>query len=124
MREVTFTAEHRLATYGTLAPGRANAHQLEELDGIWRTGTVRGKLVEAGWGAEMGFPGLVLDPTGDEVEVYLFESADLAAHWDRLDAFEGKPYCRTQTWVETPDGRLEAFIYAIEEGFWHGGETK
>ena len=73
-------ADIRLATYGTLAPGRINEHQLSDLEGHWRQGTVRGRLVEAGWGAEFGYPGLILDPTGQAVEVYLFESPELPEH--------------------------------------------
>jgi len=40
------TAEHRLATYGTLAPGRPNHHQLDGLTGRWLEGHVNGTLVE------------------------------------------------------------------------------
>lgn len=36
---------HCLATYGTLAPGRANHHQLAELQGHWQAGHVTGHLV-------------------------------------------------------------------------------
>jgi gamma-glutamylcyclotransferase (GGCT)/AIG2-like uncharacterized protein YtfP len=108
-------ADTRLATYGTLAPGRANHHQLARLKGHWRQGTVRGRLVEAGWGAALGFPGLVLDPSGSAVEVSLFESEDLPDHWARLDAFEGAGYRRTVTQVQTADGGFEAWIYVIAE---------
>lgn len=106
------TAEHRLATYGTLAPGRPNHHQLSALDGRWLRGRVRGTLVAMGWGAHLGFPALILDSAGDDVMVDLFESVDLPAHWSRLDAFEGSSYRRVVTTVSTPDGALDAFIYA------------
>ena len=108
------SAETRLATYGTLVPGRVNDGQLAALKGSWRQGTVRGRLVEAGWGAEHGCPGLILDPSGDAVEVHLFESPDLPAHWPRLDAFEGEGYRRVVTQVRTPEGDLAASIYVIE----------
>ena len=107
------SAVHRLATYGTLAPGRVNHGQLQDLDGRWLEGTVTGRLVEAGWGASLGFPGLILDPRGGAVGVHLFESADLSGHWDRLDAFEGEAYRRVITQVSTADGLLEASIYEI-----------
>ncbi len=42
----------RLATYGTLAPGRANHHQLDGLAGRWFVGSVRGRLFASGWGAD------------------------------------------------------------------------
>lgn len=107
-------AHIRLATYGTLAPGRVNYDQLAGLDGHWRQGTVRGRLVEAGWGAKLGYPGLVLDPSGQDVEVHVFESSELPDHWLRLDAFEGAGYRREVTWVWTADGDLEASIYVID----------
>jgi gamma-glutamylcyclotransferase (GGCT)/AIG2-like uncharacterized protein YtfP len=103
----------RFATYGTLAPGRVNHHQLAGLKGQWRQGTVRGRLVDAGWGAELGYPGLVLDPLGPLIEIYLFESADLPDHWSHLDAFEGTGYRRVVTQVRTADGELDAWIYVI-----------
>ncbi|MFO1067751.1 MAG: gamma-glutamylcyclotransferase [Geminicoccaceae bacterium] len=103
----------RFATYGTLAPGRPNHHQLAALDGCWRQGTVRGRLVDAGWGAALGYPGLVLDPSGPVVEVHLLESAALPAHWSRLDAFEGPGYRREVARVALPDGEVEAWIYVL-----------
>ena len=108
------SAATRLATYGTLAPGRANHHQLAELKGEWRQGTVRGRLVEAGWGAELGYPGLILDPSGDVINVYVFESPELPDHWPRLDAFEGAGYRRVVTQVSTAEGDLDASIYVVD----------
>jgi hypothetical protein len=55
-------AGHRRATYGSLAPGRPNHQQLDGLGGRWFRGHVRGTLVNAGWGAGLGYPALVLDP--------------------------------------------------------------
>jgi gamma-glutamylcyclotransferase (GGCT)/AIG2-like uncharacterized protein YtfP len=69
----------RLATYGTLAPGRENHGQLTDLRGRWVVGHVRGSLVDSGWGAELGFPALVLDPDGASIEVFMFESEALAS---------------------------------------------
>ncbi|MGD9508077.1 MAG: gamma-glutamylcyclotransferase [Geminicoccaceae bacterium] len=106
-------SDTRLATYGSLAPGRVNHHRLAGLSGRWRTGTVRGRLVDAGWGAALGHPGLVLDPLGPAVEVHLLVSADLAGHWASLDAFEGPGYRRVVTQVQTPDGEVSAWIYEI-----------
>ncbi len=99
MENLKKSAENRLATYGTLAPGRANHHQLADLKGNWRRGIVKGRLVEAGWGAELGYPGLILDPSGQAIEVDIFESTDLSGHWLHLerDAFSqnrlGIPIC-------------------------------
>ena len=100
-----------LAVYGTLAPGRPNHHELSGLDGRWRRGIVRGHLVAEGWGATLGYPALTLDPDGPPVDVQLFVSADLPAHWPRLDAFEGPGYRRVVTNVETESGAVAAFIY-------------
>ena len=108
------SADTRLATYGTLAPGRVNNDQLADLKGYWRQGTVRGRLVEAGWGAELGYPGLILDPSGQAIEVYIFESSELPNHWLRLDELEGAGYRRVVTQVCTVDGDLDASIYVID----------
>lgn len=107
------SAEHRLVTYGTLAPGRVNHEQLADLRGSWRTGIVRGRLVDEGWGAAHGCPGIILDEKAEAVEVFVFESEDLPAHWPRLDAFEGEGYRRSVVRVETEDGVIEGCIYAL-----------
>ena len=111
---LAMTPDTRLATYGTLAPGRVNNHQLAGLKGDWRQGTVRGRLVESGWGAGIGYPGLILDPSGDVIDVHVFESSELPGHWRRLDAFEGAGYRRVVTQVSTVDGDLDASIYVID----------
>ena len=98
--------EMRLATYGTLAPGRPNHGELSDLSGRWVVGHVRGSLVEAGWGADVGYPGLILDPDGATIEVFVFESEALPQHWPRLDAFEGPGYRRVTTEVSTAQGVL------------------
>ncbi len=106
----------RLAVYGTLAPGRVNHHQISALAGTWRNGTVKGKLFASGWGAAIGFPGLILDPLGPAVDVQVFESTDLPAHWARLDDFEGSGYRRVVATVDTEEGELSAWIYVLAEG--------
>ncbi len=103
----------RLAVYGSLAPGRPNHHQLNGLSGRWIEGTVRGQLLQEGWGAELGYPGIVLDLDGPTVGVQLFESPDLSDHWTRLDEFEGSGYRRTVTAVSTAEGDLLASIYIL-----------
>ena len=103
----------RLAVYGTLAPGRPNHHRLSDLSGRWIEGTVRGQLLQQGWGAEFGYPGMVLDLDGPTVGVQLFESSDLQDHWTRLDEFEGSGYRRTVTVVSTAEGDLLASIYVL-----------
>ena len=103
----------RLATYGTLAPGRRDHHQLDGLEGRWLKGHVNGMLVEAGWGASLGYPALVLDPAGSAIAVDVFESVDLPAHWARLDTFEGPGYKRVVTSVYLATGDGDASIYVL-----------
>jgi gamma-glutamylcyclotransferase (GGCT)/AIG2-like uncharacterized protein YtfP len=109
------TSLNRLATYGTLAPGRPNHHHLDGLEGRWFAGHVNGMLVQAGWGAGLGYPALVLDPDGPDIGVDVFESVDLPAHWERLDAFEGPGYRRVVTTVRTSVGDVDASIYVLVE---------
>src|SRR5215469_5993615 len=104
-------ADMRLATYGSLSPGQINHDELAALKGQWRRGTVHGKLMNAGWGTALGFPGLILDESGPAVDVYLFESSDLPDHWSRLDEFEGSGYRRVVTQVCTQEGIVSACIY-------------
>lgn len=107
--------ECRLAVYGTLAPGRSNHHELRGLSGRWVEGTVRGVLFEQGWGAALGYPGLVLDPEGPTVPVHVLDSPDLPRHWGRLDRFEGPGYRRAVTTVRTAGGELPASIYVLAQ---------
>jgi gamma-glutamylcyclotransferase (GGCT)/AIG2-like uncharacterized protein YtfP len=106
-------ADLRLITYGTLGPGRPNHGQLSDLPGRWLAGQVRGCLIEAGWGASLGYPGLVLDADGPVVEVEVFESEALPPHWHHLDAFEGPGYRRVAVDVATAEGLLPASIYVL-----------
>ena len=76
-------------------------------------GQVSGMLVDAGWGAGLGYPALVLDPDGSAISVDLLESVDLPAHWARLDAFEGSGYQRVVTTVRTSTGDVDASIYVL-----------
>ena len=105
--------ESRLAVYGTLRPGQPNHHVLAEIPGRWLEGHVHGRLVEEGWGAALGSPGIVLDHGAPAVKVWVLESADLPSHWSRLDGFEGLGYSRIPVIVRVPNGELSAFIYAL-----------
>ncbi len=107
------TSDRRLAVYGSLAPGKSNHGQMAGLRGTWTPGTVRGWLVESGWGAAQGYPGLRPDPAGPEVAVQVFASDDLPAHWARLDAFEGDEYERVEIEASTESGPVSAQIYAL-----------
>jgi gamma-glutamylcyclotransferase (GGCT)/AIG2-like uncharacterized protein YtfP len=91
----TTSANCHLAVYGSLAPGEANAAQLESISGLWSDGYfVTGDLEERGWGSRLGFPGLRWRPSGPRVAVKVFSSRELPSHWERLDEFEGAEYRR------------------------------
>ena len=64
-------------------------------------------------GPGFGYPALVLGTDGSAVEVDVFESPDLPAHWSRLDEFEGAGYVRVATTVTTASGHVDAFIYVL-----------
>lgn len=108
--------DRHLAVYGTLAPGRENHHQLDGLAGRWQRGTVRGRVLASGWGSGEGYPALILDAEGPTVEVQVFESDDLPAHWARLDEFEGTGYRRVVTQVQVEGGEVAASIYVAAYG--------
>ena len=92
-----------LFVYGTLAPGQVNAHVLAPLSGAWTEAQISGSLHDAAWGATHGCPGArLLDNDIDKITAdsfprsvvkgVLFESADLADFWQKLDDFEGIEY--------------------------------
>ena len=104
----------RLFVYGSLAPGRQNEHILAPLGGTWQAAAVRGRLRMEGWGASLGFPGLVLDPAGEEVKGQVFSSEKLADFWPELDEFEGAQYARVLVEaVLTEGGAVEAYVYVL-----------
>jgi gamma-glutamylcyclotransferase (GGCT)/AIG2-like uncharacterized protein YtfP len=105
---------HRLFVYGTLAPGRPNEHVLADVPGDWEPATVTGRLLQGGWGAAIGYPGIVLDEHGGEVQGLLFSSESLDKHWARLDEFEGDGYERVLTSAKRQDGTtVDAYIYQL-----------
>ena len=106
----------RLFVYGTLAPGQPNEHVLREIGGSWETATVTGTLRQEGWGAAMGYPGIVLDQHGTEIHGYLFSSENLSDHWAEIDEFEGESYERVLTVVKLKNKRaVDAYIYELKE---------
>jgi gamma-glutamylcyclotransferase (GGCT)/AIG2-like uncharacterized protein YtfP len=105
----------RLFVYGTLAPGRPNAHILADVPGSWEPASVTGTLRAEGWGAAMGYPGLDLDENGETIEGFVFSSDALADHWARLDQFEGVAYRRIPTAVRLANGEsVQAYLYALK----------
>lgn len=63
-----------------------------------------------------GYPGIVLDAYGGEVDGFLFSSGHLPAHWARLDAFEGEGYERVMAAAKLGDGTIvDTYVYALRE---------
>jgi len=117
-----------LFVYGTLAPGRLNAHVLTSLSGAWTEAQISGSLHDAGWGAAHGCPGArLLDndidkmaadsyPT-DAVKGVLFESTDLADYWQTLDDFEGTEYQAEITTAHLVTGEYRrCVVYTVLAG--------
>src|SRR5512146_838307 len=88
-------AYRRLAVYGSLAPGRPNHRELQDIRGEWHSGfSVTGDLLDRGWGAGIGYPALRWSTQGPPTAIELFISDELARNWARLDEFEGTDYLR------------------------------
>lgn len=103
-----------LFVYGTLCPGRSNAHILEGIDGVWQTGYVRGIFFSEGRGPAAGFPGIVLDNQAPRVNGFLFSSANLSCHWPMLDEFEyGYDRITVEAITENGDS-VTAWIYQLQ----------
>lgn len=106
----------KLFIYGTLAPGRPNEHKLSDIEGSWQKAFVKGRLEEKGWGASMGYPGIILDNKANEIEGFLFQSNELDKKYKLLDEFEGSEYKRVEVEVRLEDNSFtKAFIYALSE---------
>lgn len=107
---------NRLFVYGTLAPGESNEHVMEGMAGQWQPATTHGKLYKNGWGAALGYPGIVPKEDGELVNGLLFSSDDLPEHWPRLDEFEGDGYNRIIIPIALESGEtIEAYVYALSE---------
>lgn len=104
-----------LFVYGTLMPNCPNGHVLEEINGKFVPATVKGKLIDAGWSASMGYPGIRLDEGEDTIHGYLFYSSNLINHWDNLDEFEGAEFQREPVVAERFDElEVDTFIYCLK----------
>lgn len=104
----------RLFVYGTLAPGQVNYHVVAHIPGTWQPATLRGHLLDAGWGAQMGCPGIVPGEDGDAVPGEVLSSEALVAEWAMLDAFEGDGYTRVPVKVTLESGEsVAAYVYAL-----------
>lgn len=112
--EALADAARRLVVYGSLAPGRENGHILAPLGGYWTEVTVRGRLIDAGWGAARGFPALGIDRLEEIVPGHCITSIALPEVYDALDHFEGEEFVRLLHPYTTRDGqRGIANIYVL-----------
>ena len=104
----------RLFIYGSLQPGGPNEHVLASLEGDWEPAVIKGKLINAGWGANLGYPGLVLDDDGADVGGYVYSSPHLRSKWPQLDRLEGTEYERTIAFVTLANGeKVRAQVYVL-----------
>ena len=92
--DARFGAGHRLAVYGTLAPGQPNNHIVAPLGGEWTDGLVEGELLPEGWGAALGYPAFRPQAGGPAVAVRVLTAPSLETAWPALDRFEGPDYQR------------------------------
>jgi gamma-glutamylcyclotransferase (GGCT)/AIG2-like uncharacterized protein YtfP len=105
----------RLFIYGSLQPGGPNEHVLAAIKGEWEPAVIKGKLVQAGWGASMGYPGLVIEESGCDIHGHVFASSHLSAKWSCLDEFEGEEYKRIVANVSLAGGEhVQAHVYVLK----------
>ena len=107
---------NRLSVYGTLAPGCPNEHILAPIQGSWVPALVKGRLLNGGWGAQMGYPGMVPDANGDDIAGWVLSADNLAAHWPMLDEFEGAGYQRVVVCAQLDDGtQVDVYVYGLHQ---------
>ena len=97
-------------------------HQVSRTSTSWvvfqahgRRGPCVGACYQEGWGAEQGYPCIVLDAAAGRVEGFLLTSEALTNEWKRLDEFEGDQYERVLAQIELDCGQVvQAFIYQLK----------
>ncbi len=104
-----------LFIYGTLRPGYANEHIMNDIGGEWHEATIKGRFVKEGWGFDNhGLPALVVDEEGQEIPGYVFSSENLEKHWAFLDDFEGSDYQRVAAHAVCSSGDvMNVQVYAL-----------
>jgi len=100
---------HALLVYGTLAPGRENHHLLSGLAGTWSEVTIEGEI-----GDWLGYPMFRWSEGGAANPAWLLRSAELPAHYERLDRFETDAYARRVIPYSSPagDGVAQCYVAA------------
>lgn len=92
----------RIALYGTLRPGQVNHNVISNIVGVWKKGTVNGRIEY-----KCGLPIFRWEINKDNVEVDVLISEDLLNEYSRLDRFEGTAYIRQWIPVHFDNGSLE-----------------
>lgn len=104
----TYKPERSLIVYGTLAPNRSNYSEVEHIKGKWMKGIVKGKLENAGWATEFGYPAFrhTRSEEQENIEAYILFSDRLGDNWASLDEFEGNEYIRILAKFELENGEV------------------
>ncbi len=111
--DALFRTSHRLAVYGTLAPGQPNHHIVAPLGGAWTDGFIEGELLPVGWGAPLGYWAFRPRVGGTAVAVHVLTAPGLATAWPTLDRFEGPEYQRIVVPVFSPGQAGERRLYTV-----------
>ncbi len=101
---------HKLITYGTLAPGMPNHYIISDLQGNWEKCWINGYIDDV-----HGLPVFHWDTSRPLIEMQLFVSPGLSKKWSLIDKFEGSSYKRRLITAKTNTGITVAYIYLSEE---------
>lgn len=100
-----------LFTYGTLQPGEAAEHYLNQISGTWYDAYVFGKYII---NLDINYPIIQLDLKGEKIAGKLFCSNELSNIIEDIDAYEGVKYRRSITDVYLKDNsKKTAYIYVL-----------
>ena len=105
----------KLFVYGNFKLGHENAYLLEEIQGKWKTASVKGELHRNALVSDDRQPSLSLSNSGKDVPGYLFSSENLSELWDDLDEMESDYFKRTTAQVFLDKNTsTQAFVYVAK----------
>ncbi len=71
-------------------------------------------MFDQGLDADLGYPGIVLDGSANQVEGLVFSAEGLDLQWPMLAEFEGEGYQRVLTTAILDSGeQLMVYVYAL-----------